>query len=309
MADITAAMVKELREKTGAGMMDAKKALVDCDGSMEDAVDFLRKKGLAKAEKKSSRTAAEGLVAVALSDDAKTGVTIEINAETDFVSRNEQFQAFVNKVAQIALTVSDIDALKAAEYDAGKTVEAQLTDLIATIGENMSIRRMEKLTVNSGRVAYYIHNALTSTMGKIAVLVALESDASDSDKLDDLGKKIAMHAAAAFPKFLNKDSVDQASLNKERDFLKEQAIASGKPAEIAEKMVEGRMRKYYEEVCLLEQIFVVDGENKISKVVEDLAKETGSSITLSAYARYQLGEGIEKKEEDFAAEVAAVANA
>ncbi len=307
MADITASMVKELREKTGAGMMDAKKALVDCNGSMEDAIDFLRKKGLAKAEKKSSRTAAEGLVAVAISDDGKTGVTVEVNAETDFVSRNEQFQTFVKAVAEKALSASDVDALKATEYEAGKTVEEKLTDLIATIGENMSIRRMEKLSVDNGRVGSYIHNALTATMGKIAVLVALQSDA-DATVLEDLGKKIAMHTAAAFPKFLDKSSVDQAALDKERNFLKEEAMASGKPAEIAEKMVEGRMRKYYEEVCLLEQVFVVDGENKISKVIENAAKEAGSSIELTSYVRFQLGEGIEKKEEDFAAEVAAAVN-
>lgn len=294
MADITASAVKELRDKTGAGMMDAKKALVENGGDMDAAVDWLRTKGLAKAEKKSGRTAAEGLVAIATS--GTKGVAVEINAETDFVARNEQFQEFVKKAAEIALDVDSIEALADADYGNGKSVKDSLTDLIATIGENMSLRRMAKTEVSSGVVGSYVHGALADGLGKIGVLVAIEGS---SDK--EAGKKIAMHVAAANPQFLDRDSVDPEAMERERNVLKEQAIASGKPAEIAEKMVEGRMRKYYEEVCLVEQTFVVDGESKIVDVV-------GSDASIKAFVRMQLGEGIEKEEEDFAAEVAKVAN-
>ena len=302
MSEITAARVKELREKTGAGMMDAKKALQEAGGNMEDATDLLRKKGLAKAEKKSSRTAAEGLVAVAV--DGTTGVVVEVNSETDFVARNDTFQEFVRTVADIALNkADDLDALKAAEYKDGKSVEEALTDLIGKIGENMSLRRMEKLTVSNGVVASYIHNAVADNLGKIGVLVAIESEGS-KDELNGAGKQIAMHAAAAFPKFLDKDSVSEDDLEREKSFLREQALSEGKPAEIVEKMIEGRMRKFYEEICLLEQIFVIDNETKISDVV----KKIDSNAKITAYARVQLGEGIEKEVEDFAAEVAAAAN-
>ncbi len=302
MSEITAARVKELREKTGAGMMDAKKALQEAGGNMEDATDLLRKKGLAKAEKKSSRTAAEGLVAVAV--DGTTGVVVEVNSETDFVARNDTFQEFVRTVADIALNkADDLDALKAAEYKDGKSVEEALTDLIGKIGENMSLRRMEKLTVSNGVVASYIHNAVTDNLGKIGVLVAIESEGS-KDELSSAGKQIAMHAAAAFPKFLDKDSVSEDDLEREKSFLREQALSEGKPAEIVDKMIEGRMRKFYEEICLLEQIFVIDNETKISDVV----KKIDSNAKITAYARVQLGEGIEKEVEDFAAEVAAAAN-
>ncbi len=306
MADITAAMVKELREKTGAGMMDAKKALVENSGDMDASIDFLRTKGLAKAEKKANRTAAEGLVAITI--DGPCGALVEINAETDFVARNEQFQEFVGKVSNIALKQADtIESLASSDYEAGKNVQNALTDLISTIGENMSLRRMTKLQVEKGVVSSYMHGALVPNMGKIGVLVALESD-GDTEKLTALGKQLAMHIAAAFPQCLDKESIDQDILNRERDVLKEQAKAEGKPEEIAVKMVEGRLRKYYEEVCLMEQIFVVDGETKISKLLENAAADVGAPIQLKAYARFQLGEGIEKEEGDFAAEVAAAVN-
>jgi elongation factor Ts len=301
MADIKASDVKKLREQTGVGMMDAKKALVENDGDMEASVDWLRKTGLAKASKKAGRTAAEGLVAIAT--DGLNGAVVEINSETDFVARNEQFQAFVQKVAQIALSAENTEDLAAKEYEGGKSVAETLTAMISTIGENMSLRRMQKLTVSQGAVAGYIHSALAPNLGKIGVLVALESSA-DAESLNGIGKQVAMHIAAARPEFLSPDSVDQAAADREKNVLSEQARASGKPEEIIEKMVIGRMRKYYEEVCLTEQIFVMDGETKISKVVEGL----GEGSKLANFARFELGEGIEKEEEDFAAEVAAVAN-
>lgn len=304
MSNITAAMVKDLREKTGAGMMDAKKALEENGGDIEAALDFLRKKGLAKAEKKSSRTAAEGLVAVAV--DGTKGAVVELNSETDFVSRNEEFQAFVRKVANTALTTSNVEELASADLD-GKSVSDNLTDLIAKIGENMTLRRSETLEVSEGAVVPYVHGALADGLGKIGVLVALESSA-DASVLEPLGKQIAMHIAAAFPKFLDRESVDEAAVEKERAFLVEQAMAEGKPEEIAQKMVEGRMRKFFEEFCLLDQTSVIDGETRIADVVANAAKDAGAEITLKAYARVQLGEGIDKEEEDFAAEVAKAAN-
>ncbi len=299
MADITASMVKELRESTGVGMMDAKKALVQNDGDMEKAVDWLRTQGLAKAAKKSGRTAAEGLVAIVT--EGTKGTVLEVNAETDFVARNESFQSFVKKAANLALDVNNLDELKAADMD-GKTVEQTLTDLIATIGENMALRRMSSISVEQGAVVGYIHSALGDGLGKIGVLVALESN-EDESKLQDIGKQVAMHVAAANPQFLDKTSVSEDVLNRERAVLKEQAIASGKPAEIAEKMVDGRIRKFYEEICLLDQAFIMDTD----KTVEQAVKDAGD-IKVTVFERVQLGEGIEKKEEDFAAEVAAVAN-
>lgn len=297
-------MVKQLREATGAGMMDAKNALTENNGDIEAATDWLRKKGLAKAAKKSSRTAAEGLVAIAT--NGKTGAVVEINSETDFVARNEEFQAFVRAVADKALAeANDLGSLLNATLD-GKAVSENLTDKIAKIGENMNIRRMEKLSVNDGVVVGYMHNAVAPNLGKIGVLVALEST-GDKEKLEALGKQIAMHAAAAFPKFLKKEDVDASTLEREKDILREQAKAEGKPAEIVEKMLEGRMRKFYEEICLLEQIFVMDGETKINKLLENAAKDVGAPVALTAYSRIQLGEGIEKEEVDFAAEVAATA--
>lgn len=303
---ITASMVKELRETTGVGMMDAKKALVESDGNMEAAVDALRAKGLAKAAKKSGRVAAEGLVAVATSDDQTTAAVVEVNAETDFVGRNEQFQSYVSSIVANATNVNTIEELSASEID-GKSITDGITGLIATIGENMNLRRMNKLSVSNGVVASYVHGALVPGMGKIGVLVALQSEGK-KEVLEATGKQIAMHVAAINPQFLNKDSVDAEAADRERAVLREQAIASGKPPEIAEKMIEGRMRKYYEEVCLEEQVFVVDGESKIKDVIANAAKDAGADITLVGFVRVALGEGIEKEETDFAAEVAAVAN-
>lgn len=306
MSEITAAKVKELREKTGAGMMDAKGALTENNGDMEAAIDWLRKKGLAKAAKKSSRTAAEGLVAIAV--DGTKGVAVEVNSETDFVARNDQFQAFVKKVADIALAkAKNFDDLAAAEFEGGKNVKDCLTDLIAKIGENMSLRRMARLEVSKGVITGYMHNALAPNLGKIGVLVALESE-GDKGKLEELGKKIAMHVAAAFPQFLSPAEVDPAVLEREKEIMREKARASGKPDNIIEKMLEGSVRKYYEEVCLIEQTFVIDGETKMSKLLENAAKDVGAPVKLAGFVRFQLGEGIEKEAEDFAAEVAKAAN-
>lgn len=306
MADITASMVKELRDTTGAGMMDAKNALVENNGDMNASIDWLRQKGLSKAAKKSGRTAAEGLVAVAKSGTA--AAVVEINAETDFVARNDQFQGFVKKAAELALTTANTaEELAAAPYGDGKTVQETLTSLIATIGENMSIRRLTKLSVSQGLVATYIHNSVADGMGKIGVLVALESDA-DADKLEMLGKQIAMHIAATNPAFLDTSSVDASVLEREKNVIRATAKEAGKADDIIEKMLEGRVRKFYEEVVLLEQIYVMDGETKVSKIVENAAKEHGKSVKLTGYVRFQLGEGIEKEEVDFAAEVAKVSN-
>lgn len=301
---ITAAHVKDLREKTGAGMMDCKKALTETNGDFEKAVDWLRTKGLAAAAKKAGRTAAEGLVA-AITEGTK-GAIIELNSETDFVARNEKFQALVSGIAKLALEAKDIDGLKATATPSGKTVEEEVTENIATIGENLSLRRMEILSVSDGVVASYVHNSVADGMGKIAVLVALEST-GDKAKLAALGKQIAMHAAAARPQSLNIESIDQSIVARERDIFFEQSRASGKPDNIIEKMVEGRIRKFYEEAVLLEQIFVMDNKSKISEVVANAAKELGAAVTLKAFARFELGEGIEQEEKDFAAEVAAVA--
>jgi elongation factor Ts len=306
MAEITAALVKELREKTGAGMMDCKKALTEVAGDLEAAVDWLRTKGLAAAAKKAGRVAAEGLVGAA--STGTKGALIEVNSETDFVARNETFQGFVAEAAKIVISAgSDIEALKTAAFpQEGRTVAEQLTHLVATIGENMSLRRAAVLSVNDGVVASYIHSAVVPNLGKIGVLVALEST-GDKDKLAALGKQIAMHIAAANPAALNVASVDPAALEREKAILVEQSRASGKPENIIEKMVEGRIRKYYEEVVLLEQVFVIDGETKVKDVVAKAAKEIGVSVELTGFVRYQLGEGIEKQQSDFAAEVAAQA--
>ncbi len=304
MTQITAVMVKELREKSGAGMMDAKKALQEVDGDMDAAMDFLRKNGVAKADKKSSRTAAEGLVAI-LSEGNK-GTVVEVNSETDFVARNENFQAFVNNVAQRAINADGMDTLMAADYD-GKSVADTLTNMIATIGEHMGVRRMETLSVSEGAVVGYVHNAVATNLGKIGVLVALEST-GDKTKLEALGKQLAMHVAAAFPQCLDSASADQVALERERNIIRETALAEGKPAEIVEKMLDGRMKKYLKEICLMDQVFVMDGETIIADLVKNAAADVGAPVELKAYARYQLGEGIEKVEEDFAAEVASVAN-
>ncbi len=304
MAEITAALVKELREKSGAGMMDCKKALAEANGDLEAAVDWLRKKGLAAAAKKAGRVAAEGLVAIATA--GTQGVVVEVNSETDFVAKNKDFQGFVSSVAAIALPdIADVEALKAAPHpEAGKSVGDHLTALIATIGENMNLRRMARLEVKNGVVSSYVHSQAAPGMGKIGVLVALESE-GDKAKLEALGKQIAMHVAAANPLFLDVAAVDGAALEREKAVLTEQAKASGKPDAVIEKMVEGRIRKYYEEVCLLEQIYVMDQESKISKVLEAAAKDVGAPVKLAGFARFALGEGVEKEEKDFASEVAA----
>jgi elongation factor Ts len=308
MAEITAGLVKELRETTGAGMMDCKKALVETEGDIEAAIDWLRKKGLSAAAKKAGRTAAEGLVSIAASADDKTAAVVEINAETDFVGRNEAFQAFVQTAAKIVLeNGADVEVLKALPYpNTGRTVAEELTQLIATVGENMSIRRAVRLSVASGTVATYMHTAIAPNLGRIGVLVALESSA-DQGKLNELGKQIAMHIAAARPDVLKIEQVATGNLDRERAVLTEQARASGKPDDIIAKMVEGRIKKYYEEVVLLEQTFVIDGETKIGKVVENAGKTLGQPVVLADFARFHLGEGIEKEQTDFAAEVAAQA--
>jgi elongation factor Ts len=304
MTEVTAALVKELREKTGVGMMDCKKALVENNGEIEAAVDWLRTKGLSAAEKKAGRVASEGLIGISV--EGGTGALVEVNAETDFVARNDDFQAFVQTVADLArASGDDLEALKAADYpETDRTVEEELTHMIATIGENMSLRRVQNVTAGNGALGSYMHNALIPGLGKIGVLVALESEA-DAAAFETLGKQIAMHVAAAKPQAVNRDGLDQAVVERERDVLVEQARESGKPKEIIEKMIEGRMRKYYEEVCLLDQTFVIDGESKIEKVLEDAGKEAGKPVSVSAFGLFILGEGIEKKKEDFAAEVAA----
>ncbi|MBF0876311.1 elongation factor Ts [Gluconobacter cerevisiae] len=299
MAEITAALVRELREATGAGMMDCKKALTEAAGDMDAAIDWLRTKGLSQAAKKSGRTTAEGLVGVV--SGKNRAAMVEVNAETDFVGRNEAFQAFVEQVAHVALEVGDdLDIIKAAKVPSGRTVADELTHLIATIGENMAIRRAKVLSVESGVVASYVHSALRPGIGKIGVLAALEAP-SESDALLTLGRQIGMHVAATRPAALDVASVDPESLERERAVLIEQARESGKPEAIIEKMVEGRIRKFYEEVVLLEQVWVLDGESRVSKVVEK------AGAKLAGFERFQLGEGIEKEESDFAAEVAAAA--
>jgi elongation factor Ts len=307
MAEITASLVKELREKTGAGMMDCKRALSETSGDVEGAVDWLRKKGLAAAAKKAGRVAAEGLVGISVADTV--GAAVEINAETDFIARNDKFQGFVRAVADLARAKGDdLAALTAAPYPGtGRSIGDELTHLIATIGENMSVRRARRLAVKSGVVAGYVHNALAPNLGKIGVLVALESTAA-ADKLAALGRQLAMHVAAANPHYLDVASVDPAALERERSVLRDQAAATGKAGQIVDKMVEGRLRKFYEEVVFLEQIFVVDGETRIAKVVEAAAKAAGAPITVSAFVRFALGEGIDRGTTDFAAEVAAQLN-
>jgi elongation factor Ts len=306
MAEISAALVKELREKTGAGMMDCKKALGETAGNLEDAVDWLRKKGLAAAAKKSGRIAAEGLVAVATGGTA--GAVVEVNAETDFVARNDKFQAFAARVAELAVAgTGELEVLKQTAYPGtGHAVQEELASLIGTVGENMNLRRVARLSVPAGVVATYVHQATAPGLGKIGVLVALEST-GDQGKLLELGKQIAMHVAAARPDALDIADVSTANLDRERAVLIEQARASGKPESIIEKMVEGRVRKYYEEVVLLEQTYVIDGETKVRKVVEAAAKDVGAPVKLTGFARFALGEGIEKAQADFAAEVAAAA--
>jgi len=308
MAEITAAAVKELRERSGAGMMDCKKALAESNGDIEAAVDWLRAKGLAAAQKKSSRTAAEGLVGTAVS--GTKGVAVEVNSETDFVAKNEQFQDFVRSVTAVALETdaADAEALSNAAFPSGGTVAEKLVSNIATIGENQSLRRVGHVSVEKGVVVDYMHNAQAPGLGKIGVLVALEGDAP-ADVMQPLGKQIAMHIAAAFPLALSADDIDPALLERERAVAAEKAAESGKPAEIVAKMVDGAVAKFAKENALLSQPFVIDNKTPIADVVAKAAKEAGASITLKNYVRFQLGEGIEKEETDFAAEVAAAAGA
>ena len=304
MAAFSASDVKALREKTGAGMMDAKKALEAAGGDIEAAIDALRAKGLATAQKKSSRTAAEGLVGVAV--EGTKGVAVEVNSETDFVAKNDKFQDFVRKTTDVALGMDadDVDALKAAAYPDGGTVAEKLTDNVATIGENQQVRRMKTVSVSQGTIVPYMHNAQAPNLGKIGVLVALESEAG-ADVLEPLGKQLAMHIAAAFPLALTAEDLDPEVIERERKIAAEKAAESGKPENVQEKMVEGAIKKYAKENALLSQLFVMDNKTPIADVVAAAGKEAGTAIVLKDYVRFQLGEGIEKEESDFAAEVAA----
>ncbi len=298
---ITAAMVSELRKKTGAGMMDCKKALTETAGNMEEAVDFLRKKGLSAAAKKSGRIASEG--AVAAGSEGSVGAIIEVNAETDFVAKNDAFQAFVEGAKNVVLAndIADVDALNTIAYpETGRTVAEELTHQIATIGENMGLRRLARIDAGQGFVTSYIHGA-----GKIGVLVELQTESTD-EKVAALGKQLAMHVAAAAPQYLDRDSVPADVVDKEKEIMRVKALDSGKPENIVEKIILGQINKYFGEVCLLEQAFVIDPDQKVGKLVAALAKELGTDIKLNSYVRFQLGEGIEKKEDDFAAEVAAM---
>ncbi|MBB4630581.1 translation elongation factor Ts [Sphingosinicella soli] len=304
MAEITAQLVKDLRESTGAGMMDSKKALIETGGDFEAAVDWLRAKGLATAAKKAGRTAAEGLVGVATS--GTKGTAVEVNSETDFVAKNDIFQGFVREVTALALAsgTTEVAALGAQATAAGKLVSEALTDNIAKIGENQSLRRIAQVSVASGVVSSYVHNAAAPGLGKIGVLVAIEST-GDAAQLEALGKQLAMHIAAANPLALDETGVDPAVVERERSIAREKAAQSGKPADIVEKMVEGGVRKFLAESTLLGQIFVIDGKSKVSDVVAKAAKDLGTPVKVAEFVRFQLGEGIEKEETDFAAEVAA----
>lgn len=298
---ITAAMVSELRKKTGAGMMDCKKALTETAGNIEEAVDFLRKKGLSAAAKKSGRVAAEGMVVAA--SEGTVGALVEVNAETDFVAKNDAFKAFASSICQVALenTAADVEALKSLDYpETGRSVGEELTHQIATIGENMDIRRFARIDAGQGVVTSYVHGA-----GKIGVLIELQTASTDA-KVAELGKQIAMHVAAAAPQYLLRDEVPSEVVDREKEIMRVKALDSGKPENIVEKIIVGQINKYFGEVCLLEQAFVIDPDQKVGKIVENVAKELGTEIKLNSYVRYQLGEGIEKKEDDFAAEVAAL---
>jgi elongation factor Ts len=300
-------MVKDLREKTGAGMMDCKAALAETKGDMEAAVDWLRAKGLAKAAKKAGRVAAEGLIGLAA--NAKEAALVEVNSETDFVARNQKFQDMVKAIGAAALKVKgDVDKLAAAKYGSGKeTVAETIKEMIGSIGENMTLRRAAYLSAGKGAVATYMHNTIAPGLGKIGVIVALES-AGDAEKLKSFGRQIAMHIAAANPQAVDIDSLDKAVIERERAVLTEQAKESGKPAPVIEKMVEGRLRKFYEEVVLLAQAFVHDPETTVAKAVAEAEKTTGAPIKITGFYRFALGEGIDRPESDFAAEVAAAAS-
>ena len=300
---ITAAMVKELREATGAGMMDCKAALGETGGDMQAAMDWLRKKGIAKADKKSARTAADGLIG--LGEAERKAALVEINAETDFVARNESFQELVRAIAGVAAqTDATVESLGQADLD-GKTVNEAITETIATIGENIELRRVRNLAVGKGIVASYIHSAIAPGLGKIGVIVSLESE-GDENRLKELGRQFAMHIAATNPLAVTPDDMDPELVEREKKIFAESARESGKPENIIEKMVEGRIRKFFEENALISQTFVIDGENTIEQVLKDAEKELGTSVRIADFVRMQLGEGIEKKEDNFAQEVAAM---
>lgn len=301
------ALIKELRERSGAGMMDCKRALDENGGDMEAAVDWLRKKGLAAAAKKASRVAAEGLVAVASAGNK--AAVVELNSETDFVGRNDQFQALVENIAKVALQQKTLEATLSAAYpNTGRSVQDEIVQHVASIGENMNLRRVAFLEVGTGVVATYVHSAVKPGLGKIGILVGLEST-GNADKLNEIGRQIAMHIAAAKPESLDSGSLSQELIEREKQIFSEQAAASGKPANIIEKMIEGRIRKYYEEVCLLEQVFVIDGKTKISDVVKQSEATVGAPVKLTGFVRFQLGDGIEKETSDFAEEVRKAAGA
>lgn len=306
MTTITAAMVKELREKTGAGMMDCKTALKENDGDVEASVDWLRTKGLASAAKKAGRVAAEGLIGLA--SDGSTGALVEVNSETDFVARNGQFQDMVLTIAKLGLKAKDTEALSTMPYgDGDRSVADQLKEMVGSLGENMVLRRCRRLQVSDGVVASYIHNMAAPGLGRIGVIVALQSS-GDKGKLEDFGRKLAMHVAAANPLAVSEQDIEPAVIERERTVLTEQARDSGKPENIIGKMVEGRLRKFYEEVALMSQVYVIDGESKVAEAVTAAASDIGDEIEITGFARFALGEGVEKKEDDFAAEVAAAAS-
>ena len=302
MATITAKMVGDLRAKTGAGMMDCKKALTEAAGDMEQAIDLLRKKGLSAAAKKSGRVAAEGMIAAV--GNGKSGALAEVNSETDFVAKNDAFQAFANGVAEVALKEipAEVETLKGLDFPGSdRNVGDELTHQIATIGENMNIRRFARLESASGVTASYVHGG-----GKIGVLVQLDAEKGDDPQVAETARMLAMHVAAANPQYLCRADVPADVVEREKDIMRVKAIESGKPENIVEKIIEGQINKFFGEICLLEQVYVIDTDKKVGKVVEALAKELGGQVTLAAYSRFQLGEGIEKKEEDFAAEVASM---
>jgi len=302
VATITAKMVGDLRAKTGAGMMDCKKALTEAEGDMEQAIDLLRKKGLSAAAKKSGRVAAEGMIAA--TGDGKCGALVEVNSETDFVAKNDAFQAFANGVAEVTLSENpaDVDTLKGLAFPGSeRSVGEELTHQIATIGENMNIRRFARLESASGVTASYVHGG-----GKIGVLVQLDAEKGDDPQVAETARMLAMHVAAANPQYLCRADVPADVVEREKDIMRVKAIESGKPENIVEKIIEGQINKFFGEICLLEQVYVIDTDKKVGKVVEALAKELGGQVTLTAYSRFQLGEGIEKKEDDFAAEVASM---
>ncbi|MFP3011821.1 MAG: translation elongation factor Ts [Rickettsia sp.] len=302
--NISAAAVKELREKTGAGMMDCKKALIETSGNFEEAIDFLRKKGLAAAAKKAGRIASEGLTAVKV--DGLTGVVVEVNSETDFVARNEQFQDLVKDIANLAVIAKTIDTLKTSKMQSGKSVEEEIIENIATIGENLTLRRMDILEISEGAIGSYVHNEVVPNLGKISVLVGLASNAKDKAKLEALAKQIAVHVAGNNPQSIDDSSLDQALVERERKVFFEKSKEEGKPDNIIEKMVEGRIRKFFSEVVLLQQNFLFEPKLTVAEVIKNAEKELGAEIKIAKFIRYELGEGIEHEEKNFADEVAAI---